>query len=210
MTTNVEIATVKNVFEENDVLMLKKNLSMGNQPLTAATFFVKGTVRTSVSFVLEYLYKKMVSNLDGFEAWLVLGNTARQPDTRIVRHRGLWGALKSRGLEVRGGSKAYEKAYEESGGIKFFGAQRLSTFSIASVSELLFQERCAYILLIPGGFAVQGMMDKKFCGELDDDLSGFMEVLQVGGLLKKIGEFDDRESGFVMLATSEVLLKMVS
>jgi hypothetical protein len=124
LTTDIDIKIAKEISKENDVLLLAPEPSIGDVSLSAVSLLMETPARESMRRVLEYIYLAMTKYLDGYVAWLVIGNSALQPDNRVVRHRGLWGGFKSRGLEIYGADNTYEKLFEEKGGVRFFGAQR--------------------------------------------------------------------------------------
>lgn len=210
LTTDIDITIAKDISKENDVLLLAPEPSIGDVSLSAVSLLMEAPARESMRRVLEYIYSAMTKYLDGYVAWLVLGNSALQPDNRVVRYRGLWGGLKSRGLEIYGADNSYEKLFEEEGGVRFFGAQRLSKASLQSVSELIFEESRAYVLLVPESFEAQKKLVRPFGGDLNGDVSVFSEVLRVGGLLKRVGCFDDRKNGFVLIAEASVVASLIT
>ena len=209
MTTDIDITIAEDIFKENDVLQLAHEPSIGDVSLSVVSMLMEAPARESMCLVLEYIYSAMTKYLDSYVVWLVIGNSALQPDNRVVRYRGLWGGLKSRALEIYGADNGYEKLFEEEGGLRFFGAQRLSKASLRSASELLFEESRAYVLLVPQGFDAQARLVLPFEGDFSRDLPVFSEVLQVGGLLKRVGCFDDRKNGFLLVAAPSVVASLI-
>ncbi|WP_335945380.1 hypothetical protein [Pseudomonas sp. G166] len=206
MTTDIKVESAPDLLVNNEVFNIRCARKREGEVLSVASFLTAGASCELVSSVLNYLYELIEKKLPDYDLWLFIGSSAWQPDTRIVRHRKLWGALKSRGYEIVGGSNSQEYIVEEEGKIKFFGALRLSKMSIGTVANVLEAERCSYVIALPKGFNVQVALDKGWSGDVEEDLSFHYLLSEKQGLLfKKVGEFDDGERGFITVGSSELI-----
>lgn len=204
MTTDIKVTSAPDLLVNNEVFNIRCAGKRGGGELSVASFLTAGASSDSVSSVLSYLYDLIEKKFPDYDLWFFLGSSAWQPDTRIVRHRKLWGALKFRGYEVVGGSNSQEYIVEAEGKIKFFGALRLSKLSIETVASVLETERCSYVAALPKGFDVRVALDRGWSGDVEEDLSFHYLLSEKQGLLfKKVGEFDDGERGFISVGLSE-------
>ncbi|WP_434704942.1 hypothetical protein J3P85_03565 [Pseudomonas sp. Z1-12] len=204
MTTDVKVTSAPDLLVSNEVFNIRSARKREGGVLSVASFLTAGASSDSVSSVLSYLYDLIEKKFPDCNLWLFLGSSAWQPDTRIVRHRKLWGALRFRGYEIVGGSNSQEYIVEAEGKIKFFGALRLSKLSIETVASVLEAERCSYVAALPKGFDVQIALDKGWSGDVEEDLSFHYLLSEKQGLLfKKVGEFDDGERGFISVGLLE-------
>lgn len=206
MTTDIKVASAPDLLVSNDVFNIRCAKKREGWGLSVASFLTAGTSSESVSSVLSYLYELTEKKLPSYDLWFFIGNSAWQPDTRIIRHRKLWGPLKFRGYEVVGGSNSQECIVEAEGKIKFFGALHLSKLSIETVANVLEGERCSYVVALPSGFDVKVILDKGWSGDIEEDLSLCCLISESQGLLfKRIGDFDDGERGFISIGLSGVI-----
>lgn len=204
MTADIKVTIAPDLLVSNEVFNTRCARKREGGLLSVASFLTAGASSDSVSLVLNYLYGLIEKKFPDYDLWFFMGSSAWQPDTRIVRHRKLWGALKSRGYEVVGGSHSQEYIVEAEGKIKFFGALRLSKLSIETVASVLEAERCSYVAALPKGFDVQIALDKGWSGDVEEDLSFHYLLSEKQGLLfKKVGEFDDGERGFISVGLLE-------
>ncbi|AZF42799.1 hypothetical protein C4J87_2641 [Pseudomonas sp. R1-43-08] len=197
-----------NVLSTSDISVRNEVINLGyaqEHPhgiLSAASFLVSGSSRDSLVCVLNFIYEIFERRMPKYNLWLFLGNSAWQPDTRIVRHRKLWGALKARGVEITDGCRVQEVVIDSDSRLKFFGAVCLSKLSVEPAVDALLDERCSYIIALPEDFDVQRILNVGWSGELSEDLSLFGYFIQAGGLVfKRVGEFDDSERGFVSIGS---------
>lgn len=192
MTTDIEVTSTQNIFQYNEVYNFDASKVGAELVLSAASFLINGAPNNSLVAVCKFIFSLIRKNMYGYEVWVIVGNSAWQPNTRIVRHRKLWGALKFQGCEILGGSDPQESFSEAHEKLKFFGAIKISKASIESMIELIFKERCSYIILVPENFKIKNILSLGWSGSLTEDLNLFHEVYKAGGLLfKRMGEFDD-------------------
>jgi hypothetical protein len=204
MTTDVEIVSASDLFVLNEVFNVGDVVT--DKSLSVAKFSVVGSSSYSVSVVLNFVYGLIENKYPEHDLWVLLGSSAWQPDTRIVRHRKLSGALKSRGLEIAGGSDWQEHAIEAEGKIRFFGGLCFSELSINTVADVLEKERCSYIVALPKSFDVMSLLNRGWLGELKGDLDFLDAISKRGGLaFKKVGAYDDGERGFLFVGLPDVM-----
>ena len=211
MTIDTQVVSTPDISITNDVINPHWASDDFRSVLSAASFLVADASNASLVGVLSFIYSLIDKKLPGYDVWLLLGNSAWQPDTRIVRYRKLWGALKFRGSEISGGSDSQESVVEACEKLKFFGAVRLSELSIATVIDVIIEERCSYIAATPRTFGFKRILDVGWSGSVAEDFSLFFHVCEENGLLfKQVGEFDDHEWGFISIGLPEIIEKLLS
>ncbi|MBW1249153.1 hypothetical protein I7860_20995 [Pseudomonas tolaasii] len=211
MTIDLQVVSTPDISITNDVINPRWARESLSSVLSGASFLVTDRSSVSLAGVLSFIYGLIDKGLPGYDVWLFLGNSAWQPDTRIVRYRKLWGALKFRGGEILGGSDLQESAVEACEKLKFFGALRLSGRSISTVIDVIVNERCSYVAATPKNFNIKRILDAGWSGSVAEDFSLCCHVCEESGLLfKQIGEFDDREWGFISIGSPEAMEKLLS
>ncbi|WP_256593154.1 hypothetical protein [Pseudomonas sp. 2822-15] len=211
MTIDIQIVNAPDISLTNNVINPQWAEDNFRAVLSAASFLVADKSNASLAGVLSFICRLIDKRLPEYDVWLLLGNSAWQPDTRIVRYRKLWGALKFRGYEISEGSDSQESVVEAHGGLKFFGALRLSKLSIASLIDVIVDERCSYIVATPKAFEFKCSLDVGWSGSLAEDYSLCCQVCREDGLLfKQVGEFDDHEWGFISIGSPEIMEKLLS
>lgn len=208
LTTEIKITSTMDASEQNEVFSLgKAGIHVGCTLAAIAWLCSVQNINESRLIVLRSILSLIVSKLVGFKIWLLVGNSAWQPDTRMIKHRGLWKALKTRGVEVSHFTDTFEKMHESYEGLKFFGAKLISELSAESVVQTIAEEHCAYILALPKDVGIRDLLSKgwKVDGGFDTGVLEFI-IENDGLVLKAVGEFDDIESGFVGIA-KPVLVK---
>lgn len=204
MTIEIRIVTTPDVSVANEVVNLSYAQGHKGGALSATSFLYAGPSGRYLVDVLSFIFNLVSKKAPENDIWIFVGNSSRQPDTRIVRYRKLWGALKSRGLEILGGSNAKEITVDVDGGVKFFAALLLSEQSIESVVKVLLGERCSYILVLPKDVDAQAALEKGWSGDMSEDLSFYYYICGIRGLVfKRIGEFDDCEWGFLAIGSPD-------
>ncbi|WP_245399228.1 hypothetical protein [Pseudomonas syringae] len=210
MTTDIRVSSTFDVSKENEIINISRAVIAERVVLSAASFSTSLKAQKPLGRVLKFIYKLIDEKFSHYDLWLFLGNSATQPDTRVVRHKKLWGALKSRGFDIPGSSEVAETMIEVGGGVKFFGAVCLSEYSIAIVADVIVDERCSYFAALPKNFNFQRSLDKGWTGEISKDFDCLHCVSKAGGIVfKRVGEFDDAERGFVAIALPEVIKELL-
>lgn len=211
LTTDLKIAITKDVSEDNEVFNITSNQLPENHIIAGVSWILSSRclneARTSV---LKLIYSDIFQKLDGYALWYFVGNSAWQPDTKIVRYRKLWGGLKARGVDILHACNSHEQILERKGRLKFFGAKRISELSIESVIKSIAEEHCSYLVALPENSDVKLALHNGWCLDNVFDKKLMQYVLDNNGvLLKIVGEFDDVESGFVGLGDMELLEQII-
>ncbi|MDZ5436287.1 hypothetical protein T3H00_26925 [Pseudomonas fluorescens] len=207
----IEIVIASDVTEENAVINTSCARDKRAGRLSAASFLVPRESNGPLNVVLDFIFTLLSKKFPEQDIWLFVGNSAVQPDTRIVRYRKLWGGLKSRGLEVIGGMDFREEIVSDGEGVKFFGATRLSDLSVESVVNIILSERCSYVVALPASFEFKKALELGWVGDLVEDLDYCYCVCEKNGLIfKNIGEFDDCQRGFVSIGSPQSIGHLLS
>ena len=203
MTTDIHILSATNLFDENEVLDPELISFPKNKEIGGCCWLVESqSVYEGLLRVLKFVYGLVRDVLPKHQVWLLVGSSAWQPDTRVVRYHKLWNALALRGLEISHSCNAEEVMHERDGKIKFFGAARLSELSIPSVVKVLIEERAAYLAVLPGSLGVRDILKEGWIGDLAEDSELVGKVVEDGGLIaRRIGEFDDQEVGILCIGS---------
>lgn len=199
MTTDIRVVSAPDLSVANEVINLSCVPLPEDEVLAGVYWFSVGcSACEALQSVLRFVYGLIVKKMPGYRVWLLVGNSAWQPDTRIVRHRKLWGALTARGINISHSCNAQEVMREEDGALKFFGSVQLSELSTESVVNVLLEENCSYIVALPGTIEPDNFVDIGWSGDLSGDFKIIETLIKCGGLLfKRSGEFDDKEKGIV-------------
>ncbi|MBW3527068.1 hypothetical protein KO533_10910 [Shewanella sp. NKUCC05_KAH] len=207
MITDIQVVSAPDLSVENSVMNFRDVIFPVGLSLAGTCWSITGLPQAeSLETVLRFVMKEVKRKMSGFSMWLLIGHSAWQPDTRIVRYHKLWGSLKARGVNIPLGEHPQEFLLESDGRLKYFGALRISEVSIESVAQLLLRERCAYLALVPDHTELTQSLKKGWSGELYEDLSLLTCISQSNGLLlKRIGEFDDKEWGILAIGNQSVL-----
>lgn len=160
--------------------------------------------------VLKLIFNLIMDRFPKFTFWYFVGDSAWQDDTRIIRHKGLWKGLHSRGIDVTHSSESCEEMLESDGKLRFFGAKTISELSIESVVKALAEEHCSYLIALPEGTDIKAALRSGWDVFDGFDKSLLKYVMKNKGLIfKVVGEFDDPQSGFVGLGEPELVKKLV-
>ena len=204
MTTDIRVASAADLTIKNDVMSM--HVPDGIALAGVSWLVVGSSASEALLSVLRFVYSLIGKKLTGYKLWLLVGNSAWQPDTRIVRHHKLWGGLRARGIEVSHISNLQEAMLESGGKLKFFGAAQLSELSVVSVVKALSEERCTYLVALPSSFDPQNILEIGWSGEFAEDFNLIAYLLKSGAvLIKQLGEFDDKERGMVAIGQPEIV-----
>ena len=218
LTTKREIIMITEIkiSRENDLSDPDQTINLNGEnrcrlKLSAASFVASAKPHDSLRAIFDFIHERVVENMPGYAAWLLLGNSAWQPGTRIVKYLGLWGGFKSRGIEVPQGSHSIVHTMERDGKLKFFGGIRLSDLLDGTILEAFLAERCSYVAIVPIDLDMEEALLIGWSGKISEDLMLFEYVAEGNGLLMaKIGEFDDLDRGVVAVGKRQVLDDLLS
>ncbi|MCL1092085.1 hypothetical protein L2744_21295 [Shewanella profunda] len=207
MITDIQMVSAPDLSVANSVMNFRDVTFPVGLSLAGTCWSIIGSPPAeSLKTVLRFVAKKVKHQMPDVSMWLLIGHSAWQPDTRIVRYHKLWGSLKARGVDIPLGECPQEFLLESDGRLKYFGALRLSEVSIESVAQLLLREHCAYLALVPNHTELAQVLKYGWSGDLFEDFSLLSCISKAHGLLlKKIGEFDDKEWGILAMGEPSVL-----
>lgn len=210
MTTKNKFVWVDDASRPNEVFNLGNINLPSSYALGAAGWLTDASSPyDSLLMILRTVCDQIQSRLPEYKIWFLAGTSAWQPDSRIVRHRGLWGALKARGIELGHSPDEPEVILESDGKLKFFGATLVSDPALAAVTKALLEERCTYLMALPVHISINKLVALGWSGRLREDVALLDNVNRTGGvIISKVGEFDDIERGLVAIANPGVLEKL--
>lgn len=202
MTTEVKIFSTPDISVDNEVINIRSESGEVKDVLTAASFLVEGTSSESFVFVLEFIADVIKKSLPAYEVWLLVGSSAWQSDTRIVRYRGLWGALKFQGVEIPEATDLKDSTVEADGKLKFYGALPLSELPARTVVDTILAGYRCYVVALPSDAGADIALSIPWSGIPSEDLDYYCLISEVKGLLfKMVGEFDDPERGVISIGS---------
>lgn len=211
MTTEVKIFSTPDISVDNEVINIRSESAKVKDVLSAASFLVESTSSESFVFVLEFIANVIEKSLPAYEVWLLVGSSAWQSDTRIIRYRGLWGALKLQGVEIPKATDLKDVTVEADGKLKFYGALRLSELPVRSVVDTVLAGYRCYMVALPSDAGADIALSMPWSGIASEDLDFYRLICEVKGLLfKMVGEFDDPERGVVSIGAPILVKQLLS
>lgn len=205
--------TAEDLSVENDVLLLGE-LNLACRLSGIAFVDTSGIILVAQEKALGLVRELVNQHLPDFEAWLLVGHTAWQPDTQIVRYKKIWSYLRGRNPDIPDGLTLEEFPVESEQGIKYFSAVRCEEFDPKQALGLLREEMACTLVfannsealgvvipLLKRGWSKQGVIPSP---ELLDFACSSNVV--VGSL---IGAFDDREAGFALIGRFDLMEGML-
>jgi hypothetical protein len=197
MTIEVKTALTLDVSKENDVLfMLHPHLESND--VAAAIWFVAGeSAAVATKSVLQATQRWIEANMPNHAICLLVGSSTWQPDTRIVRHYGLAGALKAQHLVI---PPLQELLVEAAGKIKYFGVADLSGKEIDEFANVIVSEKCCYMVVIDKPINISELPKEGWTGNIIEDKELVLHIVNAGGILiQRFGSFDDQDKGMLLI-----------
>ncbi|HIF9205248.1 TPA: hypothetical protein ACX6QK_002597 [Photobacterium damselae] len=209
-TTNLEHTTTMDVSKENDTYYISKDNLLENMKVGASSWLLSSTNHFEARLtVLKMIFKLIHAKMPHLSLWYLVGDSAWQNDTRIIRHKKLFKRLNVRGGGIEHSTKSIENMLENEGKLKFFAAACISESSINSVIKTIAKEPCSYIVAIPDSFDINSVLNNGWESSNYIDRNILNNVIESRGLLFKIvGAFDDQESGFVGFGMPELITEL--
>ncbi len=208
MTIDIRVDSASDLSVDNEVMYLSRAHLPPGKTLAGASWLVTFRPKhEALLAVLRLLFDLIKKRFPSYDVWFLIGDSALQPDNRISRYYRLWKSLRRGEIEISHASCTQEVMRELEGGLKFFGAKKISELSIESVVNALLQERGTYLIALPNSSRPKEIQEILGCG-----WSGFIERDQAvvarlfenhGLLLVRVGDFDDPERGVVVTCTPE-------
>lgn len=82
----------------------------------------------------------------------------------------------------------------------------MSESTLKTTVNVLLKERCGYLAVIPPNLDIQEVLSIGWTGCLARDCALVVSLSQAGGaLITRVGEFDDRERGFVLIGLPDLV-----
>ncbi|MGF6402335.1 hypothetical protein ABH908_003947 [Pseudomonas frederiksbergensis] len=209
MTTSVRVVRVTDVFSDNEVINVHGVIPDFDIGVSARSWSLESPSLESMLRLFRDIYILVGAGFSGWEGWLIVRNSAWQPNTKVVWHRRLWAALKFRGFDVVGGSDFQESSIESVLGVKFSGAVRISNVSVESVVKILLSEQCSYIVFLPEANIAKDIINAEWSGDISKDIKLICSISAVKGmLLDLVGEFDDCEKGYSIFGSPDMISRL--
>jgi len=211
MTTEIEVVTSCDLSLNNEVMDFKQIKLLGNEKLAGSSWtLVSMSAYDALFTIVSKIYSKIISKLPEYHVLLFAGNSAWQSDNRIIRYHKLWNALRLKGIEIPHTNLSNEVCLESEGKVKFFGAMKLSDSIIHVAVKVILNDRCTYLVALPCHIDIQEILECGWAGCFLEDDNFIINIYKKNGLLiKRYGEFDDREKGVVIIGKPD-LIQMLS
>lgn len=213
MTTNFVGFAAEDLSVENDVLLLGEldlACQLSGIAFAATSYVVSVAQEKALGLVRELVNQ----HLPDFEPWLLVGHTAWQPDTRIVRHKKIWSYLRGRNLYIPGGLCLDEFLVESDQGIKYFSAVRCDEFDPKQALGLLREELACTVLFAKNSDALEAVPPLLKRGWSKRGVIPSADLLDLACssnviVGSQIGEFDDLEAGFAVIGRFDLMEGML-
>lgn len=205
MTIKVEVNFSPDLSVSDEVMHVQVEEKFRWKSISAASFSIAGRNESELHALLLCLWDALIITNSSCDFWLCIGNNAWQPDDRIVRYRKLWKALRSKDIDFQEQCKSKEHCIESESGVKYFGAIKLEKETLDSMTKAFLYDKCMYIVVLPTDVNIDDVIASGWVGTLNMDIDFIGKVLASSGcVLKKTGEFDDREQGFILMGNTKV------
>lgn len=210
MAIGIKTLFYASLFSENEIISLDRYLFSECFSASVAEWVVG---RVSVPNPLDEIFKslraKFLEDFDDYDFWFLVGDSIWQSDTRLARHKGLFGKLKLGEANFSSNAERYEAVIERDGKIKFFGAIKMED-EVDDLPKFMRPGSCTYIAARDRSSDWRFPISAGWSGEWRQDIDAIAYVVGNGGvLLRRTGFFDDPEVGFQALGPPEVLRKIV-
>ncbi len=216
MTTDLRLIYASSLFTDNDVLRLEGHTWSEIELAGLGWFGVGQMPRHTHLRALQYASVAVLERLRGYGLYLLACHSCWQPDSRIVHHRGLWGAFAARGISIPSGVEVASGMMEHDGKVRFFGALQVEVGCLNAVSEILEEEPASHLValertnvpvvraLTQQGWASRGPL---VLGRPDERV--LARICDADGVvLWFVGAFDDRESGCVAIGKPRLVVSL--
>ena len=141
------------------------------------------------------------ANFPTYSLRLLASNSSWQPNTAIVKHLKLWGALKRRVIDISNRENT-EVSISGENGVKFFGEVKMGKSDTDIALQILAKERMSFVICLPNDHStnLDKYIDKNWAEARSFDYSFWTAIITYtclcnGIFLRIFGEFDDREVG---------------
>lgn len=212
MTTEISLAIAVDAFTDNDIVLLERSAFPDGLQLAALEWSARGNASLDAfQRVLDFVLTLLANCMNDYDIWLLTGDSVWQPDTRVVRYRKRFNALKMRGIDFESVPERFESAIEQDGKIKFYGAVRLDRSLASAVSLVTAPGSSAFVVAKPKSSSIEFLLASGWSGKLNADSRMVADVVAIGGIvLQRFGFFDDARAGIIAIGGPDVLQRVVS
>lgn len=214
MTTKIRLLAAPDLFIDNQVYCLRREAEEPSISLAGMAWIIeREPVAIAHRKALEHATSLVLSNLTGYALWLLAGHTCWQDNSRITRHRKLWGSLKAGGLEIPSGREMKESCIEAKDGLRYFGALQLTQGALDAAAAILKAEPISHLAALPSEHS--GVIGELVKRGWDHPAAGpSMQLVKAvcgssGVVFWTVGAFDDVEAGAIALGVPAVLNKLL-
>lgn len=203
MTTENYFELTSNVFTANSVFNIPQKTHEGLGQLSAALRLYPGLpLSDRQEKALTELYARINAYFPNHLVWLLVSNGGKVPDTKIVRHYGLWRSLEKNGVELPEGERTSEHILEDGGDIQFFGGICLRHPRFQEVVRLVALHSSAHVVLSDNERSVQELLSSGWFYDSRKFPISILRQVEKASMffLVPLGEFDDMEGGAVAIA----------
>ncbi|MBB1287296.1 hypothetical protein HRH25_23170 [Flavisolibacter sp. BT320] len=213
MITEPKYEWIEDVCSPNDVLFINVGEDCICPSAIAWAIVNKRSIDETRRDAISLALNKVKEMLPDWEKWLIVSNKALQPDTKIVRHLGLWKSIERRSIKFNSGERTEETLVLTKNGLKFIGAIKWNDHEFDDVLALM-REEYAIIALVP---QMATNSSKNIIQNLqgysgDNIVSKIIQsvCLENGVALSVFGEFDDPEIVVALISDKKNLTEFLS
>lgn len=212
-TTKNDFEVASNVFVANTVFNIPQRTHEALGQLSAALKLYPGRpLADRQEKALMELYGRIHACFPSHLVWLVISNGGKVPDTKIVRHCGLWRSLEKNAVELPEGERTSEYILEDDGEIQFFGGICLRYPRFQEVTRLISLHSSAHVVLSDNEHSVRELLSSGWFYDSRKFPTSILRQVERASMffLAPLGEFDDMEGGAVAIAKPPLIASCFS
>ena len=218
MTTEMQLLRAPNLFVDNEVYLLGRDVAAQDMELAGAAWIMeRQPVKVAHRLTLQHASTAALAKLDGYSLWLLAGHKVWQPESRITRYRNwkLWEALRHSGLVVPFGHDMGEYPMETQDGLHYFGALQLGLGSLEHTAAILEAESLAHLVALhpKHTLAIETLIQNGWALPRRSNAPSWEVLKDIcrsdGVVFWPVGAFDDIEAGTVAFANAAVLERVL-
>ena len=213
MTTENDFEVTSNVFVANTVFNIPQRTHEALGPLSAALKLYPGRpLADRQEKALIDLYGRVNVYFPNHLVWLVVSNGGKVPDTKIVRHYGLWRSLEKNAVELREGERTSEYVLEDGGEIQFFGGICLRHPRFHEIMRFIEFHSATHVVLSDNERWVRELLSSGWLYDSRKFPASILHQIEKTSMffLAPLGEFDDMEGGAVVIARPPLIASCFS
>lgn len=201
----VDLFTTDDVTEQNDTYNLFVPKGFGKIGAVRAELVSEERSEAFVNVLCE-IYPAISACLVSGKLWLLVADNSWVPDNRIARWKN-----KQKSDAVSTGTEP-TRMFEEhvrKGRLRFFSAELLSDHDLPDLARNARQSDCSFLIYVPEHLDVSVLLKHGWESKFENSLDLLRLVCPEGFVLKPFGEFDDLETGWQILAGSDLVTRFV-